>query len=86
MTAKKIKSLAAKARKHLRHLEQGKEHYQAAANLLKRIREDLQPGQEVPLNAAGEKFVIDDLYAASDKVFRSHGIGRFELRVVKAKA
>lgn len=86
MTAKKTKSLAAKARKHFRHLEQGKEHYQAAATLLRKIREELQPGQEIPLNAAGDKVVLDDLYAESDKVFRAHGIGRFELRMVKAKA
>lgn len=86
MTAKKIKSLAAKARKHFRHLELGKEQYAAAAALLVRIREDLKPGQEIPLNAAGDKVVLDDLYANTDKVFRAHGIGRYELRVLKPKA
>jgi hypothetical protein len=84
MSKKKIKSLAAKARKHFRHLDQGKEHYAAASALLQQIRQDLKPGQEIPLNAAGDKVVLEDLYAATDKVFRAHGIGRFELRVLKA--
>jgi hypothetical protein len=44
----------------------------------------LQPGQEVVINVAGDKVKLNDVYADSDKVFRAHGIGRYELELVKA--
>ena len=43
----------------------------------------MKPGDVVSLGAK-QKVKLVDLYADSNKVFRSHGIGRYELEVLEA--
>jgi hypothetical protein len=87
MTKKKAKSLAAKARKLLRARDAGREKYAESDRLLRQMRDaGMKPGDAVVINAAGDKVLLDDNFAASDKVFRAHGISRYELRIEKAKA
>jgi len=84
LSKKKQRSLAAKARRHFKAREDGKDGYARADRLLKEMRAaGLKPGDEITIDAAGNKARLDDLYAGSDKVFRAHGIGRFELSFVK---
>jgi hypothetical protein len=81
-TARKI---ATKARKFFRARDEGKDAYARADRLLREMRQaGLKPGDAVPINAAGDRVRLQDLYADSDKVFRAHGIGRFELVIDKA--
>lgn len=75
--------IADKVSKHLRARELGKKHYGRADRLLQEIRKELKPGEEIPL-PGGKKAVLVDLYADKDKVFRAHGISRFEFEVVDA--
>lgn len=85
MTKKKQRSVATKARKLFKALEVGKSGYKRADELLREIRATgMKPGDEITLNAAGDKARLVDNYATSDKVFRAHGIGRFELEFLKA--
>jgi hypothetical protein len=85
MTKKKHRSLAATARKFFRALDEGKSGYARADVYMNRLLDaGLKPGDELVLNAAGERAVLEDLYANARKVFRAHGIGRFELKRVKA--
>ena len=87
MTKKTSKAIAARARRLIRAREEGRNGYALADRLLKEIREKgMKPGDKVVINSAGDKVVLRDLYAESDKVFRAHGIGRFELEIVKASA
>ena len=63
---------------HARRL--GKRHYDRATRLLEVILLTMNPGDVVhlaPLRTA----TLTDLYATSNKVFRSHGIPRFEIVV-----
>lgn len=86
MTKKKAKSLAAKARKMFRARDRGKDGYAESDKILREMRAlGMKPGDAVVINAAGDKAVLDDNYAASDKVFRAHGISRYEVRLEKAK-
>jgi hypothetical protein len=83
MTTTKTKTLAAKARRLLRHRDRGKEQYAAADKLLRQMRDaGMKPGDTITINAGGDQVLLEDLYADTDKVFRAHGIGRFELSVV----
>jgi hypothetical protein len=85
MTKKKQRSLATKAKKLFRALDAGRSSYRRADELLKQMREaGLKPGDEVVLNAAGDKARLKDNFTDTDKVFRSHGISRFELELLKA--
>lgn len=67
----------------LRARELGRRHYAKSDRLLGEIRKQVQIGEEIAL-PGGKKAVVEDLYASSDKVFRSHGIGRYELKVKDA--
>lgn len=85
MNQKTAKKIATKARKHLRARQDGRDAYARADRLLREMREaGLKPGHAVVINAAGDRVRLNDLYADQDKVFRSHGIGRFELELEKA--
>jgi hypothetical protein len=85
MTKKTSKGLATKARRHLKARADGSACYSRADRLLREMREaGMKPGDAVTINAKGERVVLLDLYADSDKVFRSHGIGRFELKLIPA--
>ncbi|HZP33950.1 MAG TPA: hypothetical protein VFB23_11380 [Candidatus Acidoferrales bacterium] len=80
---KKTVDLVEKARQCLRARELGSKHYKRADRLLDEIRKELDPGGEIPL-AGGKKAVLKDNFQNTNKVFRSHGISRFELEVVEA--
>lgn len=85
MTKKQSKKLAVKAKKLLKAREIGRSHYAMSDRLLAELRaEGLKPGDEIVINAAGDKVILKDLYASTDKVFRSHGIGRYELELQRA--
>jgi hypothetical protein len=85
MTKKVSRKIASKARAYLRARDAGKNGYAQADRIFSEIRANgMKPGDEVVINAAGDKVVLKDLYATADKVFRAHGIGRFELDLVKA--
>jgi hypothetical protein len=85
MTKKQSKKLAVKAKKLLKAREIGRSNYACADRLLSELRaEGLRPGDEIVINAAGDRVVLKDLYASADKVFRSHGIGRYELELLRA--
>jgi hypothetical protein len=85
MTKKQSKRFATKAKKLLKAREVGRSNYACADRLLGEMRaEGLRPGDEIVINSAGDRAVLKDLYANVDKVFRSHGIGRYELELVRA--
>lgn len=85
LTKKKAKSIAGKARRFFKAIEAGRDNYKRADRLLQEMRAaGLKPGESVVLNAAGDRVRLVDNYAESDKVFRSHGINRFELAIEKA--
>jgi hypothetical protein len=85
MTKKQKQRLATKAKHLFKARELGRNNYAKSDRLLAEMRTaGLKPGDEIVINAAGDKAVLKDLYANTDKVFRSHGIGRFELELVKA--
>jgi hypothetical protein len=67
----------------LRARELGRRNYAKSDRLLGEIRKQVEVGKEIEL-PGGKKAVVEDLYATSDKVFRSHGIGRYELKVKDA--
>ncbi len=72
--------LARKVAKHLRLKEAGKKKYKEAEALLDEIVELAKPGQEVKL-AGGRIARVKDLYLETNKVYRAHGIGRYEVEV-----
>jgi hypothetical protein len=58
----------------------GRKHYQRADRLLDVIRKTMKPGQNVQL--PGNRIAtLTDLYATSAKVFRAHGVSRYELQI-----
>lgn len=63
---------------HARRL--GKKHYDRATRLLEVILLTMSPTDVVHLAPLRTAKLID-LYANTNKVFRSHGIGRFEIVV-----
>jgi hypothetical protein len=79
---KKALSLAELVQRHLRSRESGKRAYKRAERLLDEIVQRGKSGEEIPL-AGGKKAVIRDLYLTANKVFRAHGIGRYEIEVVE---
>ena len=82
---KKQRAIANKVRKYFRARDAGRAGYATADYFFDQILADgLKPGEEVVINAAGDKVLLKDLYATANKVFRAHGIGRFELELVKA--
>lgn len=79
---KQLLTMAELVQKHLRLRESGKRAYKRAENALDEIVERGKAGEEIPL-PGGKKAVIKDLYATANKVFRAHGIGRYEIEVVE---
>lgn len=77
------KTPAELAAAHLRARELGRRNYAKADRLLSELRKQVVPGQEIEL-AGGKKAIVADLYAVDEKVFRSHGIARYELKVKDA--
>ncbi len=78
--------LRRKVAKWFRCREKGREQYAAADELLDEIRQSMKPGEVVVIpKAKGRKAVVSmvDNYAQENKVFRSHGINRFELKTVR---
>ena len=75
-------SLAELVGKHLRARESGKRAYKRAERLLDEIVQRGKSGEEIPL-AGGKKAMIKDLYLTTNKVFRAHGIGRYEIEVTE---
>ena len=75
-TAEKIVAL-------LRARELGKKHYGRADRLLDALLKELIPGQEIAL-PGGKKAVLKDNFEKANKVFRAHGIARYELEVEDA--
>lgn len=85
MTKKDKKKLATKAKRLLKARELGRNNYAKADRLLKEMRAaGLKPNDELVINAKGDRVVLKDNYEGQDKVFRSHGIARFELELVSA--
>lgn len=72
--------LAAIAVKLLRARELGRRHYAKSDRLLDSLIIHAKVGEEIAL-PGGKKCRLKDLYAGQNKVFRAHGIGRFELEV-----
>jgi len=82
--AKKVNSeLQEKARAHLRSKALARKHYERADRLLAEILPDLKKGAEIPL-AGGKRAKLKDNFADANKVFRSHGIARYELEIIES--
>lgn len=71
-------SVAKLAREYLRAMEEGKRQYKRAEEALNEIVERVKVGTEIPVGR-GEKVVLMDLYLETNRVYRAHGISRFEL-------
>ncbi len=63
---------------HQRAIELGRKHYKKADRLMDMICEHAKVGEEIPL-PGGKKAVLKDNFKDVNKVFRAHGINRFEL-------
>jgi argininosuccinate synthase len=48
------------------------------------LKADMKVGEAVPL-PGGKQAKLVDLYAGQNKVYRSHGIGRFEIEIADAR-
>jgi hypothetical protein len=70
--------------KHARARALGKRHYERADRLLDTLIKELPVGEAVPL-PGGKKAVLKDLFAEKTKVFRAHGIGRYEVEISEAE-
>lgn len=84
LKSKKTESLEERIAKHKRALELGKKHYGRADRLLESILPEMPVGERVPL-PGGKSAKLVDLFAEKNKVFRAHGIGRYELQVSEAE-
>lgn len=74
--------LTAKAKKYFRARAIGKANYARADRLLQEIVAAIRPGMAIPLDDAGKKAVLVDLYADGKLVvFRAHGIRRYDLEI-----
>ena len=66
-------------RAHLEAREEGKAAYTKADALLEQILEaGARPGRDI-----GAKYRLKDNFAAANKVFRAHGINRYEIEEIK---
>ena len=74
--------LRRKVREHLRALEAGKKAYKRAEELLDEIVAEARIAGVIRLGPK-RHVVIRDLYAEKNRVYRAHGITRFELQVVE---
>jgi hypothetical protein len=79
----KTKTPAELVTDHLRARELGRRHYAKSDRLLNEIRKLVPVGEEIEISG-GKKAMIKDNFASQDKVFRSHGIARYELDVKDA--
>ena len=71
-------NLGQMALKHLRALEAGKRAYQRAERLLDKILERAKVGESFAL-PDGDEAIVKDLYAETNRVYRAHGITRYEV-------
>ncbi len=67
---------------HLKARDLGRIWYGRADRALEDIAKRLKPGKEVVL-PNGDKAVLKDNFADTNKVFRHHGIARFEIDVTE---
>lgn len=92
---KKAEPVETRIAKHKRALELGRKHYGRADVLMEGLLPELtekceacggvKPKAEpVPL-PGGKKAKLVDLYGEKNKVFRAHGIGRYDLQVSEAE-
>lgn len=61
----------------------GHRYYDRADRLLDLIVQNVKVGEQIPL-PRGKIAVLKDNFANANKVFRSHGIPRYELEVTEA--
>lgn len=73
---------AALAKAVLRHRDRGRAEYERSDRALTELLSKVKPGKPFALGD-GRQAQIVDLFAEKLKVFRSHGIARFELQVVE---
>lgn len=71
---------ARKARRILRMRERGKAFFAKSDELMDELIKKHGAGAEIRLEQ-GKKVVIVDNFAEKNKVFRAHGIARYELKV-----
>lgn len=72
------KDLGKKVAKYFRMKANAKRAYQRADKLLDELVKATAPGEKITL-PDGDTAVVKDVYAESNRVFRAHGIGRYEL-------
>lgn len=76
-------TLTEKVKRYFRVQETIKRGYKRSDKLLSELLTEMEPGQTVPLNEF-ENAVLEDNFKSDNKVFRAHGISRFEIKKVKA--
>lgn len=85
MTTGKAKRFAGKARRIFRARERGSAQYAIGDRILRQMRDaGMKHGDVVTINTDGDQAELVDNYAESDKVFRAHGISRYELKLLDA--
>lgn len=68
----------------INHRNRAKQHYEAADELFTKLLTLCKAGDTIPLPDGGTAQLVDN-FAEKNKVFRSHGISRFELKIHEAK-
>jgi hypothetical protein len=82
--AKRTKpELQEKARAHLRAKVLGQKHYKRADRLLEELLPELKKGAEIPL-PGGKKAKLKDNFSTTNRVYRTHGIARYELEIIES--
>jgi hypothetical protein len=81
--SKKVETIEERITKHARSRELGKKHYGRADRLLDGLIKEMSVGAAVPL-PGGKQAKLIDLFAEKTKVFRAHGIGRYEVEISEA--
>lgn len=76
----KQKTAAEKVTALLRAKELGRRQYAKADRLLEELLKVLTVGEEIELQG-GKRATLKDNYAGTNKVFRAHGISRYEVEV-----
>jgi hypothetical protein len=79
----KSETLSDKVKRYFRVQDSIKRGYKRSDKLLSELLTEMEPGQAVPLNEF-EDAVLEDNFKTENKVFRAHGISRFEIKKVKA--
>jgi len=93
--SKKPESIETRIAKHKRALELGRKHYGRADALMEGLLPELtekceacggvRPKADPVILPGGKKARLTDLYAEKNKVYRAHGIGRYDLEVKDAE-